>query len=81
LIAVYTELTLDINVNSASREALIALSEIGETLADLIIQARPFTTIEELLSIPGIGPRILEQLLEQLREQGLVVGELLTRGI
>jgi len=60
------------NVNTASREALIALSGIGETLADLIVQARPFTTLEGLLSIPGIGPRTLER----LKEQGLVVGDL-----
>jgi competence ComEA-like helix-hairpin-helix protein len=63
---------MSINVNTTSREALIALSGIGETLADLIIQARPFTTIEELLSIPGIGPRMLER----LKEQGLAVGDL-----
>ena len=59
-------------MNTASREALIVLSGIGEALADLMIQARPFTTIEELLSIPGVGPRVLER----LREQGLVVGDL-----
>ena len=64
---------MGINVNTASREALIALSGIGETLADLIIQARPFITFEELLSIPGIGPHMLER----LKEQGLVVGDLL----
>jgi competence protein ComEA len=72
LVAAHGELTLDINVNTASREALIALSGIGETLVDLIIQARPFTTFEELLSIPGIGPRMLER----LKEQGLVVDDL-----
>ena len=63
---------MDINVNTASREALIALPGIGEAIADLIIQARPFTSIEGLLSIPGIGPRTLER----LKEQGLVVGDL-----
>jgi competence ComEA-like helix-hairpin-helix protein len=72
LVAVHGELRLDINVNTASPEALIALPGIGETLADLIIQARPFTTIEELLSIPGIGSRTLER----LKEQGLAVGDL-----
>jgi hypothetical protein len=68
----HREPTLGMNVNIASREALIALPGVGETLADLIIQARPFTTIEELLSISGIGPRILER----LKEQGLVIGHL-----
>jgi hypothetical protein len=63
---------LGIDVNTATREALIALSGIGETLADLIIEARPFTILEDLLSIPGIGPRMLEW----LKEQGLVVGDL-----
>jgi hypothetical protein len=50
----------------------MALAGIGEALAELIIQARPFATLEELLSIPGIGSSTLER----LKAQGLVVGQL-----
>jgi 3-methyladenine DNA glycosylase/8-oxoguanine DNA glycosylase len=63
---------MSIDVNTASREVLIALRGIGEELADTIIGLRPFTAIEELLSIRGIGPRTLER----LKRQGLVVGAL-----
>lgn len=50
----------------------MALPGIGEALAELIIKARPFATIEELLSIPGIGPSTVER----LKTQGLSVGQL-----
>jgi hypothetical protein len=63
---------MSIDVNTASREVLIALRGISEELADTIIGLRPFTAIEELLSIRGIGPRTLER----LKRQGLVVGAL-----
>ena len=63
---------MSIDVNTASREVLIALRGIGAELANTIISLRPFTSIEELLSIRGIGPRTLER----LKRQGLVVGAL-----
>jgi hypothetical protein len=60
-------MALDVNV--ASREDLVALMGIGEERADAIIQARPFNSTDDLLSIPGIGQRTLEG----LKEQGLTV--------
>ena len=58
-----------INANTASRNQLMALSGISVELADAIMLRRPFTSIEGLISIPGIGPATLER----LKGQGLIV--------
>lgn len=58
-----------IDVNTTSRETLIALKGIGSEVADAIVQARPFNSIEDLLSIPGIGRATLKK----LKAQGLTV--------
>lgn len=55
-----------VNINTATKEQLEALPGIGETTAQAIIDYReengPFSTVEDLLKIPGIGPSTLEQL-------------------
>ncbi len=51
-----------IDVNQASREALIAVPGVGPHLADRIIAARPFQRLEDLTRVPGIGPNLLERL-------------------
>jgi competence protein ComEA len=38
-----------VNLNSASRDALIALPEIGEVTADKIIQSRPYGSLDEVV--------------------------------
>ena len=38
------------------------LPGIGERMADLIIEGRPYKTIEDLLEVDGIGPKTLEKL-------------------
>ena len=60
---------MPINVNKASREVLVALIGIGEEIADAIIALRPYSSIDDLISVPGIGRKILER----LKEQGLSV--------
>ena len=60
---------MTVNANAASREELMALTGISVELADAIILRRPFTSMEDLISIPGIGPVTLER----LKEQGLTV--------
>ncbi|ACX52580.1 competence protein ComEA helix-hairpin-helix repeat protein [Ammonifex degensii KC4] len=57
-----------INLNTADEAALQTLPGIGPTLARRIVEYRakngPFTSVEDLAKVPGIGPRRLEQLRE-----------------
>lgn len=55
-----------VNINTASAEELDALPGIGEVLAAAIIQYReehgPFTSVEQLVDVSGIGEVTLEEL-------------------
>ena len=54
-----------VDINHASLSLLESLPGIGAALAERIIQYRrntPFRTIDELLTVKGIGPRKLESL-------------------
>jgi competence protein ComEA len=55
-----------VNVNTADAAALEALNGIGESLAAAIIQYRtdngPFTSVDQLDEVSGIGPATLEKL-------------------
>lgn len=60
--------TLDgpVNLNTADKAALDTLPRIGPALADRIIAWREqngaFTSVEDLLAVPGIGDKMLEAL-------------------
>jgi len=43
------------NVNQASIEELVAIRGIGDSLAKRIIDARPFNTLSDLVSVQGIN--------------------------
>jgi competence protein ComEA len=59
-------LTFQLDINQAEWPEWSVLPGIGETLAKRIVDARrdrgPFQHHEDLLRVPGIGPRILERI-------------------
>ena len=61
---VFAEGTAPININTAGVDELVQLNGVGPAYAAKIVQYRqangPFKTPEELLKVPGIGPRTLE---------------------
>jgi len=59
-----------VNVNTADATALETLNGVGEVLAAAIITYRdeqgPFTSVEQLEEVPGIGPSTLEEIRDQV---------------
>ena len=55
-----------VNINTATKEQLITLNGVGESTATKIIQARPFSAIEDLLKVSGIGEATLNKFKDQL---------------
>jgi competence protein ComEA len=57
-----------VNINTATVEQLQALPRIGPVLAQRIVEFRqqhgPFTRPEDLDAVPGIGPGLLEAMLD-----------------
>ncbi len=58
-----------ININTASKKELLTLPGIGESKAELIVQYRektPFTKIEDIKKIKGIGDSIFDKIKEYI---------------
>ena len=59
-----------LNINTASATELETLSGIGEVLAATIIEYRdqngPFTSVDGLMDVSGIGPATLEEIRDQV---------------
>lgn len=51
-----------VNLNTASEAELETLPRIGKVKARDIIAKRPYTSVDDLRRVPGIGPKILESL-------------------
>ncbi len=59
-----------VDLNSADVATLETLPGIGPVLAERIVerrQAQPFTSVDELLDVPGIGPAVLDKLRDEVR--------------
>ena len=54
--------SLIVNINTADTDELISVPGIGPTRAAQIIAGRPYTTVDELDKIAGIGGETLESL-------------------
>ncbi|MBK8092389.1 MAG: helix-hairpin-helix domain-containing protein [Verrucomicrobiaceae bacterium] len=60
-----------VNPNSATREQIMTLAEVGPEIADRIIKERPFKDAEDMEKrVKGIGPKTLEQMKKQLDFNG-----------
>jgi competence ComEA-like helix-hairpin-helix protein len=61
------EVEENIEINSASLEDLTFITGIGPSLAERIIEHRPYCTLDELTKVPGIG----EVTLTKIKDQGI----------
>jgi competence protein ComEA len=59
-----------VDINSADAAALEQVKGIGPAKASAIVQFReangPFTSVDELVKVPGIGEKSVQQMREQL---------------
>ncbi|MBK6714904.1 MAG: helix-hairpin-helix domain-containing protein [Burkholderiales bacterium] len=51
-----------VSLNTASAEELAAIKGLSKKLATAIVAARPFKSVEALLEVKGMGPKLLQKL-------------------
>ncbi len=56
-----------VEINTASRDELMRLPGIGETLANRLIEGRPYARLTDILEVDGIGPATYRRLKPMLR--------------
>jgi competence ComEA-like helix-hairpin-helix protein len=57
---------LPINPNTATIEEIMLLPGVGEVLAERIVEARPYKSVEDLRRVPGIGDKVFARLKDSL---------------
>ena len=72
LLSSHFVLAADVDINSADAATLAAvMSGVGERRAEAIVAYReqhgPFASVDELVQVSGIGPRIVEDNRDKLR--------------
>ena len=55
-----------IGLNSASKSALRTLPKVGTVVAERIIEARPFSSIDQLRDVNGVTNSLFESLVERV---------------
>lgn len=56
-----------VSINGASRAELAAIKGVSKKLADSIVCARPLISVDALLAVKGMGPKLLEKLRSSVR--------------
>jgi competence protein ComEA len=62
--------SLRVNINTATLPELESIPGIGATLARQIVAHRPYTSIDQLVIIRGIGPSSIEKLRPYMKVDG-----------
>ena len=67
---------IPVNINTAEREELMTLPGVGPAIADRIIGGRPYTSIEDLHHVSGVGSNLVEhiQAMVTVNDDGLQAG-------
>jgi DNA uptake protein ComE-like DNA-binding protein len=55
-----------INLNTASLKEVEAIKGVSKTLAKQIVDERPIASVDKLLSLKGMGPKLLEKIKPQI---------------
>lgn len=51
-----------VNINTGTQTELMEIKHIGKVLSGRIVKARPFTAVDSLINIKGIGVKILAKI-------------------
>jgi competence protein ComEA len=62
--------SLRMNINTATLTELETIPGVGESLAKLIVAGRPYTSVDELEKVSGIGPKSLKDLRPYVKVEG-----------
>ena len=62
--------SLVVNINTASEKELESLPHIGSSRAEEIIAHRPYKSVDDLLQVRGVTPRVLDQLRPLVKTDG-----------